>query len=209
MDAVQWDERYASQELVWGAEPNRFLPPEVSGLAPGRGVDLACGEGRNAIWLARQGWSMTGIDFSAVGIAKARRLAEHAGVVVDLVVDDVTTVALEPVHDLVLIFYVQFAPQRRRAMLERAAGALAPGGTFLMVAHDLSNLTEGIGGPQDPDVLPTADMIVDDLGATSVGGELVVDRAGTVERPIEGGVAIDCLVRAHRTPDPGNERRRR
>lgn len=88
-DAAAWDERYASAELVWGAEPNRFLPPEVAGLRPGRGVDLACGEGRNAIWLARQGWTMTGVDFSEVGISKARRLAAHAGVTVDLVVDDV------------------------------------------------------------------------------------------------------------------------
>ena len=63
MDAAAWDERYAGTELMWGAEPNRFLPPEVAGLPPRRGVDLACGEGRNAIWLASQGWAMTGVDF--------------------------------------------------------------------------------------------------------------------------------------------------
>lgn len=208
-DAAAWDERYASAELIWGAEPNRFLPPEVAGLRPGRGVDLACGEGRNAIWLARQGWTMTGVDFSEVGISKARRLAAHAGVTVELVVDDVTTVELEPVHDLVLVFYVQFEPGRRRALLERAVGALAPGGTFLMVAHDLANLTDGVGGPQDPAVLPTAEAIVADLrrctaGRDPVGGRLAIERAEQLHRRVGDDVAIDCLVRARRPgDDPG------
>jgi 2-polyprenyl-3-methyl-5-hydroxy-6-metoxy-1,4-benzoquinol methylase len=82
MDAAGWDQRYDTAEFVWATEPNRFLPPEVEGLTPGRALDVACGEGRNAVWLATQGWDATGIDFSAVGLAKARQLAAERGVTV-------------------------------------------------------------------------------------------------------------------------------
>jgi SAM-dependent methyltransferase len=202
MDAAAWDERYAGAELMWGAEPNRFLPPEVAGMAPGRGVDLACGEGRNAVWLAGQGWSMTGVDFSAVAIAKAGELARRQGVSVRFEVADVVTHRLEPVHDLVIAFYLQLAAPERAAVLANAAGGLAPNGTFLMVAHDLDNIDHGYGGPQDPHVLPTADLIVTDLLASPTGPELEVQRAEQVRRPVatdEGErVALDCLVRVVR-----------
>lgn len=69
---AHWDERYGTAELIWKADPNRFLVEELEGLAPGRALDIACGEGRNAIWLASMGWEVTGVDFSAVGLAKAR-----------------------------------------------------------------------------------------------------------------------------------------
>ncbi|MEX1287114.1 MAG: class I SAM-dependent methyltransferase, partial [Acidimicrobiia bacterium] len=75
MDAEQWDARYADKELIWSAEPNQFLPPAVEGMRPGRALDLACGEGRNAIWLARHGWYVLGVDFSSVAIRKAKQLA--------------------------------------------------------------------------------------------------------------------------------------
>ena len=83
MDHRLWDERYAAAELIWTAEPNRFLVAEVNGLAPGRALDLACGEGRNAVWLAAQGWEVTGVDFSRAGLDKAHRLApqRHATLV--------------------------------------------------------------------------------------------------------------------------------
>ena len=73
MDAADWNARYDTSELIWKGEPNQFLPPEVAGLTPGRALDLACGEGRNAVWLATQGWEVTGVDFAGVGLAKAER----------------------------------------------------------------------------------------------------------------------------------------
>ena len=75
-----WDRRYAEPHLVWSAEPNRFLVEELAGLPPGPALDLACGEGRNAIWLARRGWEVAGVDFSGVAIDKAGRMAAEAGV---------------------------------------------------------------------------------------------------------------------------------
>jgi len=91
MDASDWNARYNTAELIWKGEPNQFLPPEVADLPVGRAVDLACGEGRNAVWLATQGWDITGVDFSDVGIAKAGNLATEHGVSGAWVTADVTT----------------------------------------------------------------------------------------------------------------------
>jgi SAM-dependent methyltransferase len=192
-----WNARYAQERLVWGLSPNRFVDAELADLAPGRALDLACGEGRNAVWLAERGWRVTGIDFSDVAVARARRLAEARGVTVDLVEGDVLLTPFEPsAFDLVLISYLQLPAAERRAMLERAADALAPGGVFLLVAHDLRNLEEGHGGPSDPAVLWTAAEIVEIL---SLEG-LAIERAGEVLREVDRAPrpAIDTLVRARR-----------
>ena len=79
MDQREWDELYASRELVWTAEANRFVTGELAGLTAGRALDLGTGEGRNAIWLAERGWQVTAVDFSAVGLAKAAELAARRG----------------------------------------------------------------------------------------------------------------------------------
>jgi 2-polyprenyl-3-methyl-5-hydroxy-6-metoxy-1,4-benzoquinol methylase len=85
----EWDDRYATTELLWGAAPNQFLVREVAGLSPGRALDLATGEGRNAIWLAQRGWNVTGVDFSAVALGKAQAIAADVGVAVEWVEADV------------------------------------------------------------------------------------------------------------------------
>jgi SAM-dependent methyltransferase len=211
MDAAEWDARYDTDELVWSGEPNQFLPPEVEGLTPGRALDLACGEGRNSVWLAGRGWTTTGVDQSAVAIAKAERLASERGVDGSWVIGDVTGWdAPAGAFDLVLVFYLQLPATERRRAVEAAVTALAPDGTFLFVAHDLLNLTEGHGGPKDPTVLTTAEAIVDDLAAASLasGAELVIERAEQVHRVVtteDGDVnAIDTLVRARRLDVPSS-----
>lgn len=203
MDADAWNDRYRTSELIWKAEPNRFLPPAVADLSPGRAVDLACGEGRNAVWLAAQGWQVLGVDFSSVAIDKARSLARERGVEVAWEVADLAT--WEPPAqsaDLVGVFYLQVPSALRRTVLARAWSALAPGGVLLVVAHDSANIADGVGGPQDPSVLYTAEDVVADLLDVD-GGEVVVERAERVERPVPDapppGVALDCLVRARRS----------
>jgi SAM-dependent methyltransferase len=89
MDAHDWDERYAATGLVWSAGPNQFVEAELADMPPGRALDLAAGEGRNAIWLARQGWQVTAVDFSQAGLDKGRLLAGDLGV--DWVCADATT----------------------------------------------------------------------------------------------------------------------
>ncbi|MCD9622536.1 class I SAM-dependent methyltransferase [Rhabdothermincola salaria] len=205
MDADAWNARYDTAELVWSGEPNQFLPPEIADLEPGTALDLACGEGRNAIWLATQGWTVTGVDFSSVGVAKARRLAGERGVEVDFQIGDATE--FEPPeqgYDLVIVFYLQLPADERRAAVANAVRSLAPGGHFVYVAHDLLNLSEGYGGPDDAVVLATAEGIVDDMASASLeyGLELDVERAERVDRPVptpDGErIAIDTLVRARR-----------
>ncbi len=193
-----WNARYAQKELVWSAEPNRLFAAEVGGLVPGRALDVACGEGRNAVWLAEQGWRVTGVDFSDVALAKAAELAAARGVEVEWVVADVLDYHPEPRgFDLVALLYLQLPRDELLRAVRSAVDAVAPGGTLVVLAHDSTNLTEGHGGPKDPAVLYTADDVVPGLG------NLVVERAEAVERTValpEGqAIAIDAFVRAHRS----------
>ncbi len=204
MDSTAWDDRYAGSELVWGSGPNRFVAAELEELPPGRALDVACGEGRNAIGLATRGWEATGVDFSATAVARARRLAADAGVAerTEFAVGDVVAGPLPSGRfDVVVVAYLQLPAAERRAALRHAAQALAPGGTLLVVAHDSTNLTDGAGGPRDPAVLYTADDVLTDLD----GLALVVDKAERVTRPVQtpdgGRQAIDALVRLHRGGD--------
>ena len=197
MDPTAWNERYAASELVWSAEPNRFLPPEVAALPPGRALDVACGEGRNAIWLAHQGWEVVAVDFAEAGIAKGRRLAADAGVAIDWVVADVTTYdPPAPPFDLVIVFYLQLVDAELAATLERVAAACAPGGTALVVGHHVDNIEHGYGGPTSRAVLHDPDRIATALALLG----LTIERAGLVERPVDTvdgrRIALDSLVRA-------------
>lgn len=201
MKSDDWDRRYQASNLIWGAEPNRFLVAELGELAAGRALDLACGEGRNAIWLAGRGWRVTAVDFSAVALEKARSLAREHHVEVDWVRADLLDYMPEPhVFDLVIVFYLQVPAAERRRAMGSAVRAVAPGGTLLVVGHDLLNLSEGFGGPQDPNLLFTPDDIVHDIEG------LRIERAERVRRPVEADgrhlEAIDALVRATKPPQP-------
>jgi SAM-dependent methyltransferase len=193
----QWDERYATDELIWKAQPNQFLGDELDALAPGRALDLACGEGRNALWLASKGWNVTGVDFSSAGLSKARRLAADRGLEVSWIEADVIEWQPPSVwFDAVVVMYLHLPPPQRRQVLRQATQALAPGGVLLVVGHDISNLTDGVGGPQDPEVLFCPEEIARDLPG------LQIERAERVKRTVvnETGeaTAIDALVRAVR-----------
>ena len=207
MDAEAWDQRYAASELVWSREPNQFVAAELADLAPGTAVDLAAGEGRNAIWLASRGWSATAVDFSQVALDKGAQLVDEAGIGLEGTVawvcaDATTWQPAEPV-DLVVVAYLQLPAEDRRRAVRGAVTMLRPGGTLLLVAHDSTNLTEGTGGPQDPSVLMTAEDVLDDLS----GLDVEVVRAERVAREVRsadehGGeerrTAWDCLVRVVR-----------
>lgn len=202
MDRSDWDERYATSELIWSADPNRWVREEVEGLPPGRAIDLAAGEGRNSIWMAGRGWRVTAVDFSSVALDKGRQLVasladgDVAGRI-EWVVDDARTYAPEAgAYDLVLLCYLQVPPGDRRQVLAHAVTALAPGGILLVVAHALANLTGGTGGPQDPAVLYDPEHVLSELPDTPA---LEVERAEIVRRPVEGARdALDTLVRARR-----------
>jgi SAM-dependent methyltransferase len=193
MDRDIWNDRYAERDLVWSAEPNRFLVAEAADLVPGTALDLGAGEGRNSLWLAERGWRVTAVDFSDVALSKGRRMADDRGLDIEWVVADLG-VYIPPVQafDFVIEFYVQLAAPLRREIWRRAADAVAPDGTLLIVGHDLTNLEHGCGGPQNPAALFTPDDVVEAIEG------LDVVRATRVDRPVNDQVAIDALVRAVR-----------
>jgi SAM-dependent methyltransferase len=200
VDSRQWDERYSGAQFEWTTMPNQFVAAELPGLPPGRALDLAAGEGRNSVWLAERGWRVTAVDFSRVGLEKGRALAAARGIDgtrIEWIVADLSDYAPEPgAFDLVLIAYFQAGAELRATVLRRATAALAPGGTLLVVGHDLTNLTEGVGGPQYPDVLYTPEDVTAELSGLQVIRAERVRR--TVERDGVSGTAIDTLVRAIR-----------
>jgi len=197
MTAETWDERYRDSDLVWSSGPNQFVEAELADLPPGRALDLGAGEGRNAIWLARRGWQVTAVDFSQAGLDKGRTLAGDLPVA--WVCADATTWSGDGSYDVCVLAYLQLAGEERRAAVRHAFASVRVGGTLLLVAHDATNLTEGVGGPQDPEVLMTAEEVLGDLD----GERFDVERAERVVREVpqpDGSTrtAYDALVRVVR-----------
>ncbi|HQU25500.1 MAG TPA: PIG-L family deacetylase [Acidimicrobiales bacterium] len=158
--AAQWDPRYGAGGRVFTTEPSEALVELVSGLVPGRAVDLGAGEGRNSLWLARRGWRVVAVDASRVALDRLEAAAADEGLAVETVVADLTGyLDAEGLagrrFDLALLAYVHPAPDERDALLETAARALAPGGHLLVVGHHRSAL--GRSGPPDPARLYTTD----------------------------------------------------
>lgn len=137
-ESSSWDERYAGHESVWSGKPNPQLVAEVTGLAPGAALDLGCGEGGDVIWLAEQGWQVTGADFSAKGLARAADHARQAGVA-DRTdwwqVDAREFDAAGRSYDLVTTHFLHLPDGRMIEAVGRLADAVAPGGHLLVVGH--------------------------------------------------------------------------
>jgi SAM-dependent methyltransferase len=203
MSSDSWDERYSASSAVWSTTPNMWVEQVSAGLPAGTALDLAAGEGRNAIWLVEHGWRATAVDFSAVALERARSCAvDRLGPAADqltTVTADLLDYEPEATYDLVLVVYLQLAAEQRRDVLRRAASAVADEGTLLVVAHDSHNLSGGYGGPQDPALLYTADDVAADLadtGLSAVRLEQVRRRVETAEGPRD---ALDALAVLHRS----------
>ncbi len=191
MDRFEWDERYREKPLLWSHGPNRFVAEELAGLTAASALDVACGEGRNAIWLAEQGWAVTGVDFSSVAVERAERMAAERGVDVELVVADVTDWDPGSEFDLVLISYVQLPPTEFEGLMESVVSWVAPGGRLLMVGHDRS--TAGVSGPSDPDLLWTTELL------ETLVNPFSIERSRVGFRSLDSGEeAADTVVLARR-----------
>jgi SAM-dependent methyltransferase len=190
IEALEWDRRYAGSDRVWSAAPNAWVAGTVGAWFTGRALDLGAGEGRHSVWLAALGWQVTAVDFSATGIERGRTGAVEVGVEVDWVVADVRTWAppAGATFDLVLVAYLHLSDD----VLARARDWLAPGGALVVVGHALRNLTEGVGGPGDPQLLHT------ESGYRAASAGLVVEQLGEVVRHLPEGDAIDLVLVARR-----------
>lgn len=190
MNRTDWDARYAAEPSLWGAEPNQFVRARVAELEPGVALDLACGNGRNALWLARRGWRVTAVDISAVAVEQAAARGAALGVDVDWQQADLLEWTPPGEVDLALICYLHLPMPDLMKVLRTAGGALRPGGRLLYVGHARMNLERGYGGPSDPAVLTE----IADLAAAA--GELHVRELAHLLRPTEAGDAIDILLDA-------------
>lgn len=187
MDATGWDERYREKPLVWSAGPNQFVAEDLAHLEPGTALDVACGEGRNAVWLAELGWDVTGVDFSGVALEKAAGMARDRGVEVQWIRADVTAWAPERTFDLILIAYVHFPGRAWTDLVSRASAWVAPGGHLYLVGHDI--ITVGVSGPPDPELLWDPESV-----ATAVGDSTIVRAERRVRLLDEGQEAVDTVV---------------
>jgi SAM-dependent methyltransferase len=133
---AEWDARYASAEQVWSGKPNTALVAEVTGLTPGRALDVGCGEGADAVWLARQGWDVTALDVSRVALDRAARHAREAGTEVRWLPGALVGAPLEPgTFDLVAALYPALYKTPAQEAEQVLISAVAPGGVLLVVHH--------------------------------------------------------------------------
>jgi len=195
-----WDEQYRSQPTLWSGRPNPPLVAEAADLPPGTALDVGCGEGADAIWLAERGWEVTGVDISPTALERAAGHAAAAGVEVALQHVDVTAwTPAEKAYDLVTSHFVHLGGDLGRRVFARLAAAVAPGGTLLLVGHDVSDLEVGANRPHSPDMFFTADEVAGSLDA----GEwevLVAEARPREAKPHEGDVTTvrDAVVVARR-----------
>jgi 2-polyprenyl-3-methyl-5-hydroxy-6-metoxy-1,4-benzoquinol methylase len=165
----RWDQRFSAEEYLFGTAANAFLASHAALLRPGTtALSVADGEGRNSVWLARQGLAVTAFDLSPVGVAKARRLAERSGVTVDYHVADVNAWDWDARrYDVIAAVFIQFAsPDERTRIFAGMKRALAPGGLLLLQGYTPRQLAYGTGGPPHAENMYTAAMLApafDDL----------------------------------------------
>jgi SAM-dependent methyltransferase len=200
VDARTWDERYAASDLVWSVEPNRFVAEIITPLTPGHAVDLAAGEGRNAIWMVEQGWTVVASDYSPVAVERMRslaasRLGDRASRLTALVADATQPAPGGPAtHDLALLCYLQLPADEWRQALRAAVETVRPGGRIVVVGHAGRNLTEGWGGPSERTVLYDPEEVLERADGLPVTVEQAVIRQRPVETEDGKRVALDTVV---------------
>ena len=215
--AAVWDERYRSKARLWSGKANPQLVREAGGLRPGKALELGCGEGADAIWLAQQGWSVTAVDVSAVALERAHshELAElaresvHAsnGEIrsrISWQLADLTQWKAEGSYDLVTSQFLHSQELDWRVPLRTAASAVKPGGTLLVVGHHPDRLPPwGTDHHTYRDMFYTGDQLVRELGLDGPGWQIEV--LTSRERPVTGPEGqeariADVVLRATRLP---------
>ena len=184
-----WEERYAADHYVFGTEPNDFLRANVAVLPSGEVLCLAEGEGRNSVFLAQQGFTVSGIDLSDAGVAKTLRLAADRHVTVDARVGDLSVTELgEGRWSAIVSIFAHMPPKVRRDLHRRVVTALAPGGVFLLEAYTPDQIGRGTGGPSDPAMTPTLALLREELDGLEMVHGAELERV-VVEGPGHSGMA--------------------
>jgi len=159
-----WDQRYSAAGFSYGSQPNDFLPTHVGAIPPGPVLDLGCGEGRNAVFLAERGYAVTAVDQSAAGLRKAERLAADRGVNITTVQSDLGEFVIRPGHWAGFVSIFCHLPKALRLSLyPSVVRGLRAGGVLLMEAYTPAQVGRGTGGPSDPDRMMTLDRLRDEF----------------------------------------------
>lgn len=196
---AEWDRRYADREQLWSGTPNGALVAEVEGMTPGRVLDVGCGEGADAVWLARQGWEVTGLEVSGLALERAASHARDAGVEIRWVHAGLAEAGLPPgSFDLVSAQYPALLRTPDAAAERALVAAVAPGGVLLLVHHAGMETRR----PEDGDFDP-ADYVWPSMVAALLDEDWEVE--AHEERPRvapEGGAGAhhhaDVVLRARR-----------
>ena len=192
MESDAWNRRYRASDHLWSGEPHDLLVEMISGLEPGRALDIACGEGADAIWLAGQGWSVVAVDFSEVAIERARAAAAAREVDVQFVVGDLAEWIPEGEFDLIAEFYLHHPRDARRKLHRRLQRSVRPGGRYLVVGHHSEHEREG-GGPP-PELRFDPEDLAEDFT------DLEVERAERLIRDTAGPNNMDTVFLGYRSP---------
>ncbi len=198
--AAEWDARYSEREgAMWSGRPNGRLAAEVADLIPGRALDVGCGEGADAVWLARRGWTVTAIDISDVAVARARKAAELAGATVEWVCGDVLKTAFSAgSFDLVSMQYPALPKAAGEAGVRALLDTVRPGGLLLAVYHDLDD--EHRDHMKSRGVDPADCVGADDLGRL-LGDDFTVELHAVeprIDPPPDTPHIADVVLRARR-----------
>jgi len=202
MDTAFWDDRYAAEDYAYGLDPNAFVAEMAMYIPDGPVLCLAEGEGRNAVYLAKLSHRVTAVDQSAMGLAKALRLAETTGVVIETVHADLESFEIIPgAWAGIVATFAHLPPALRRRVHAAVVQGLKPGGVFILEAYTPAQLALGTGGPKVPELLMTLDNLRDEL----CGLEFIVARE--IERDVtEGsfhhgrGAVVQILARCPQLP---------
>lgn len=186
MDSNTWDQKYSIEEFIYTKVENRFvveLCKDLDGTNK-RAIDLAGGEGRNSVWLAKRGWQVENIDFSQVALDKYLQFAKEEGVEENSLAtcaDGLTFVPkLTPV-DLAVIAYLQIPENDLATAIQRLSAHVVPGGILMGVWHSRDNIEGGFGGPRDPQVLPNVETMTQALAGTGLEIEVLENRDGQIQ----------------------------
>ena len=165
MNRQMWEERYSQSERQWSGKANRWLVELTEEIPPGRALELACGEGADAVWLAGRGWQVTAVDFADSALARGAQAAQEAGVdsAITWLAADLAEWQPQMQYDLVAVHYLHLPERQVLSDILRMAWD-ATAGTLLVVAHDPANLTEGNGKGPGEEALYTAEEVLAHLG---------------------------------------------
>ncbi len=194
-----WDERYNRKQYLYGTEPNDFLKAHVASIPMGKVLCLAEGEGRNAVFLARQGYQVTAVDSSSVGLQKAQALADQKGVAITLIHSDLKTFEVgSKKWDGIVSIYCHLPPELRKRLHAKVVKGLKSSGTLLLEAYTVAQLRHGTGGPPSAELMMSKEIVEEELAGLHFQHLLELER-----KIVEGsghvglGAVVQAIASAH------------